>query len=914
MKKIFKLFILTVLILSMANLNVFAMRPAWENPSNVKTIAKVTDRKSYTGYGFGFVAAKYDDGKTNGVAVTGIGGKDSTDESIQLFSRVITGDGDFRANFRLEVTFKNLLNKGVFKWEKGSDGKYWYGEDIVYEFKVMPNKHVTGITFTGPGAPDRLTGLSTTEWTDVKIVIDADKKVCYTYLNGELHKTKTNLATSTLETPYMRIGGATTIPDELYAEQSEVQNDSDVWFYFDDLHIYHTEVACPNIYVNETDSYDMTKGGRINSDDGSNSVVGGVLGKPSSDKVFKLVTNTTATSERTWYGMSSGDAPFIPEEDLNSTTMDTVYETSFVITENVKNVIFENNIKVVSFTPDKLRVNQWNKVKAVYSPSTQKWTVYLNGKYYNTYTAGSEGKYRFAFNTPTGISDTLYMDNIRVYQTPTGIENFEEATVELPETYELTENKRVVDIKKDLGLANEKNVAVYEDDTYTKKLNDGDRVSDGNIVVTYNTHDVFQYCKIESKIHGNIVYGGSAKHSETTFSEGTLNVDAYSAVPAKLYIAQYDTNGKVIDLAVSETKTGIISLDYETKDVGGKLKIFLWDAEGKPISENITMNYQKSMDVLIIGNSYSRDTLFYLRDIAEEFGIDIRMGLAYQSGKNLTYHYENRENNVISFYVNDFAANPVGSNVSLNSIITNPDYDWDVIILQNYYGGSNITSKQEQMWVDGLELAKYIHNLVPDAIFRLNQVWSIDIGYSTMDSEATQDAVDEYMYNRNKQFADEIEEALDLDYEVEVGYVGKAIATARDYIDEDGLRVFGATYSKDAFTAVGDEYNDNRKVKYEFGYGIMPEEEKNTGIIKLIRDAGHLTPIARYMAGAIWFEIITGQSIYSSTFTPPADTNIMCGVPTSDGDYYYLTGSFVAPDIKYVNIMKNIAHQTNINK
>ena len=131
-----------------------------------------------------------------------------------------------------------------------------------------------------------------------------------------------------------------------------------------------------------------------------------------------------------------------------------------------------------------------------------------------------------------------------------------------------------------------------------------------------------------------------------------------------------------------------------------------------------------------------------------------------------------------------------------------------------------------------------------------------------MDSETTQDAVDEYMYNRNKQFADEIEEALDLDYEVEVGYVGKAIATARDYIDENGLRVFGEAYSVEAFTAVGDEYNDNRKFPYEFGYGIMSEEQKNAGMIKLIRDAGHLTPVARYMAGAMWFEIITGQSIY----------------------------------------------------
>ena len=94
-------------------------------------------------------------------------------------------------------------------------------------------------------------------------------------------------------------------------------------------------------------------------------------------------------------------------------------------------------------------------------------------------------------------------------------------------------------------------MAVYEDDTYTKKLADGDKLSDGNIVVTYNSYDIFRYCENQSRIHGSIVYGGSAKHSDTTFSLGTLEVDAYSEVPAKLYVAQYDTNGKVVDLDVS---------------------------------------------------------------------------------------------------------------------------------------------------------------------------------------------------------------------------------------------------------------------------------------------------------------------------------------------------------------------------
>jgi len=897
---------LITMVLSLFTCNVFAMLPVSETPSDILTVANVTDLASYGGYGFGFIPAKYD-GIKNGFAVTGIGGKENTDESVQVFSRVISGPNP--ENFRLEISFKDLMGEeSNFKWEMDSSGKYWFGSDVVYEFKIMPNKHVTSISFTGPGLPiKKLTGMSTTEWTDVKILIDADKRVCYTYMNGALYDTKENLATSTLVTPYLRIIANTTVPDE-FAEQSEIQKDGDVWFYFDDLHIYKTEVSKPVVCINETDSFELTKGGRITSNGGSNTVVGGVFGKPANDKVFKMITNTTATSTRTWYGQSSSDEPVVT--DLTTKAMDTVYETSFVITDNVTDVKLENTAVIVTFTADKLRVNQWNKVKAVYNPSNSKWRVYLNGKFDKESTAALGGKYRYAFNTPTDVSDTLYLDNIKVYQAATGVEDFEEATITLPANYEVSEKMTVAEIKSKLKIPSTEDVVVYEDDTYTNTLSDADLVSDGNIVVTHNAYDVFQYCTISSKIHGNIVYGGTAKNGDSCFSEGTLKVSAYSDMPASLYIAQYNASGSLIDLVMSETTTGNISLDYETKDVDGQVKIFLWDAEYNPISKELTLDYQKSMDVLIIGNSYSRDTLFYTREIAKETDIDIRMGLAYQSGKNLTYHYENRENDALLFYVNDFGGAAVGTNVSLKSILTNPDFDWDIVILQNYFGGTVVSTRLEQMWIDGLSLAEYVHKLVPDAILKLNQTWSVEVGYNGMDSEEMQDAVDEYLYSRNLQFADDIKEKLNLDYDVEVGHVGKAIATARDYIDENGLKIFGSTYSYDDYVAVGDA---NKGKKYEFGYGIMSEEEKNAGMIKINRDGGHITPIARYLASSIWYEIITGNSILDSTYMPPEETNIGCSVPRTDADSYYLYGSFVAPDEKYVNIMKNIAHQTNLN-
>lgn len=898
------------MILTLFKPTAFAMFSATETPADNVTIAKVTNLASYKDCGFSFIPVKYD-GLTNGVAVTGIGGKENTDESIQIFSRVKTSASD---NFRTEISFANYMGEDSnFKWVYDSTTKkYWFGTDIVYEFKIMPNKHVIKTQINGPGLSGvTITGLSTTKWTDIKIVIDADKKTSYTYVNGVLYKTSENLSTSTLKTPYLRVVAITTVPDE-FAEQSEIEKDEDVWFYFDDLHIYTTTVSYPTVYLSETDLFNLSKGGRITSDDGSNEITGGVFGKPAGDKVFKMTTNTTAASERVWYGYSSSEAPIVT--DLTTKTMDTIYETSFVITENVTDVRIENNSVITTFNAndgiDKLRINQWNKVKAVYNPNTTKWKVYLNGKFYKESATALEGKYRYAFNTPTTVSDVVYLDNVKVYQAATGVEDFEEATIILPETYEISQNKTVAQIKSELGIEPSDNPVVYEDDTYQTTLSDADVVSDGNIVVTNNQNDIFQYCTISSKIHGNITYGGTAINDDNTFSKGTLKINAYSNKPANIYAVQYNTSGSVIDVAISETETGNLNMEYETKDIEGKLKIFLWDTDYKPISEAITLDYKKSLDVLIIGNSYSRDTLFYTREIAKEFDVDVRTCLAYQSGKNLTYHYENRENDALLFYVNDLGGAAVGTNVSLKSIITNPNFEWDIIILQNYYAGTAVDSLADTMWVNGLNLAEYIHNLVPEAKLMLNQIWSVELGYSTMTSEEVQDKVDKYLYDKNNQFAADIKEKLNLDYDVEVGYVGKAIATARDYVDDNGIKVFGSTYSYDAYVAVGDAYKGQ---KYNFGYGIMTDEEKNAGMIKINRDGGHITPIARYLASAIWFEIITGKSILNSTYMPPEETNIGCSVPQTNGDSYYLYGSFVAPDKKYVDIMKSIAHQTNNN-
>ena len=63
------------------------------------------------------------------------------------------------------------------------------------------------------------------------------------------------------------------------------------------------------------------------------------------------------------------------------------------------------------------------------------------------------------------------------------------------------------------------------------------------------------------------------------------------------------------------------------------------------------------LKILIVGNSFSRDSLYYLRKIAKTKNCDVTMGLLYMGGRDLKYHFETREQNVNLFYLNDFDIN-----------------------------------------------------------------------------------------------------------------------------------------------------------------------------------------------------------------------------------------------------------------
>lgn len=126
-------------------------------------------------------------------------------------------------------------------------------------------------------------------------------------------------------------------------------------------------------------------------------------------------------------------------------------------------------------------------------------------------------------------------------------------------------------------------------------------------------------------------------------------------------------------------------------------------------------DYQKSFKILAIGNSFSEDGLYYLFNIARDYGLkNIVIGNLYIGGASLELHYENAQANLplYKYQKNNNGIWVDYHNFSILSVIT--DEDWDLVTLQQTSGLSGISDSYEpylSFLIDYLNIHKTNNNI-----------------------------------------------------------------------------------------------------------------------------------------------------------------------------------------------------------
>lgn len=216
------------------------------------------------------------------------------------------------------------------------------------------------------------------------------------------------------------------------------------------------------------------------------------------------------------------------------------------------------------------------------------------------------------------------------------------------------------------------------------------------------------------------------------------------------------------------------------------------------------------MNILSIGNSFSKDAQRYLHQIARADGADIHSFNLYIGACSLSRHYRNMLSKERA-YMLEMNGNSTGFSVSLEDALLNRD--WDIITVQQ------VSSKAPdydtyQPYLD--KLVEYVRQCVPKAKIAVHQTWAYEQGSKRLNEEL--------------QYSD---------YKEMLSDVVKAYHKAAEHIRADYIIPSGEVF------------------------GAMLEN----GIEKMHRDTFHASlGVGRYALGLIWYKILTGNDVLGNTF------------------------------------------------
>ncbi len=229
------------------------------------------------------------------------------------------------------------------------------------------------------------------------------------------------------------------------------------------------------------------------------------------------------------------------------------------------------------------------------------------------------------------------------------------------------------------------------------------------------------------------------------------------------------------------------------------LNLHVFDEKGKVV-----------MNILSIGNSFSKDAQRYLHQIAKADDVVLNVFNLYISGCPLSTHYRN----VLSeerAYMLEMNGESTGFKVSLKEALLNRD--WDIVTVQQ----ASRLSPDDATYQPYLNnLVQYVRDCVPKAKIVVHQTWAYEQGCQRLNEE--------------------------LQY--------------RDY--KDMLRDVVAAYQK-AANDIGADF-------------IIPSGEVfdallENGIEKIHRDTYHASlGLGRYALGLTWYRFLTGNDISGNTF------------------------------------------------
>ena len=226
---------------------------------------------------------------------------------------------------------------------------------------------------------------------------------------------------------------------------------------------------------------------------------------------------------------------------------------------------------------------------------------------------------------------------------------------------------------------------------------------------------------------------------------------------------------------------------------------------------------EKSVKILMIGNSFSEDTMQWMYQIAEDLGYeDIKLGNLVIGGCSLDKHATKAKGDLADYV---YRVNTTGSwvkneNYKMSDALKSED--WDVVSLQQASGSSGIESTYSQLEY----MIGYVKGFVPNAKIVWNMTWAYQ-------QDSTHGDFSKYNSSQSVMYS-------------------SIVSTVKNKVLD----------------------NNDISVIVPNGTAIQNARTSYIGD-KLTRDGFHLSlDFGRYIAGLTFFSAVTGKSIEGMTYKP----------------------------------------------
>ena len=215
------------------------------------------------------------------------------------------------------------------------------------------------------------------------------------------------------------------------------------------------------------------------------------------------------------------------------------------------------------------------------------------------------------------------------------------------------------------------------------------------------------------------------------------------------------------------------------------------------------------MEILCIGNSFSKDACSYLSRIAEADGVELNAINMMIGGCSLFTHFKNLNTNDDAYWL-EINGISTGFKVALKEAIISRE--WDVITVQQV-STKSVDYGTFQPYLN--EIVAAVRKYAPKAKLAIHETWAYEEGSARLNSLGFEKQVD--MYN-----------ALHNSYEKAAKEIGA------DFIIPSGT---------------------------------LFQKLLKSGIPSMHRDTTHTSlNYGRYALGLLWYRFITGNSVLNNTF------------------------------------------------